>query len=320
MARAATTVIPALTSALSRGQSVVLAVSGGADSMALLHGAVALRVKLKLSLVVGHIDHGLRQESGNDAIFVAEQSKQLGVMCEVLKLGAAPRTNLEAWARNERYRALEGLRQKHSCDAILTAHTANDVAETLLMKLLSNKEPSSILERDLRRHLIRPFLRVTRERVERFLLSHRAAWRDDPSNQSMRFLRNRVRLRLLPAIREEFGDSTVESLALAGLRLHQDLELLRALSGEHSNRISHLEFGGKEWLRALKALLAEIPRAMQVRLIEQLFTPHLSFLPGRAQSERILEFILEARQALELPKGGRLVRASGGLRVVSGKL
>lgn len=298
-----------------RGHSLLLAVSGGADSMALLHGAHRLRGSYRLQLLVAHIDHSLRDGSAADASFVTSRCKKLSIPCEVVRLKNAPRTNIEAWARGERYRALEILRAARGCDLILTAHTANDVAETLLMKLFSNKELSSILERDPRRHLLRPFLRVTRSRIEGFLNSRAADWIEDPSNQSPRFLRNRVRNKILPVIREEFGDSTVESLALAARRLHLDLELLRALSGQHLQRINHLEFGSREWFRTLQAELLEVPHAIKIRLIEQLFAPHLPVAPGRAQSERILTFIEGGRAAQELSGGVRLFRSGGGLRV-----
>ena len=217
---------------LPAGTHALLAVSGGADSIFLLHALSRLRSKLKLQLHVGHLNHGLRgTHSAADATFVSEQSQQLGVPISVARANIRQRAqrqgvSLEMAGRDARYaflvRAARRLAREQGVPlaqvTIITAHTLNDQAETLLLKLcrgagttgLSGIAPLS--QRD-GIALARPLLAMSRDRIEVWLRRHGLAWHEDPSNQDDAFLRNRVRHEVLPLLEDRLNPQVRRTLA-----------------------------------------------------------------------------------------------------------
>ncbi|MFH0963815.1 MAG: tRNA lysidine(34) synthetase TilS [Planctomycetota bacterium] len=208
---------------------LLLAVSGGSDSMALLVAACHVRRILRISgpFEVMTIDHGLRPEAAEEARFVGEAARGLGVPFHGarIRLVRSARGSLEERARMVRYRLLAARAAKVGADAVLVAHTADDQAETVLHNLLRGSIVAGLggmpLLRLLRGRppiaLLRPFLRCTRESLRAFLRASGVAWREDPSNLSVDFTRNRIRHVLLPLLASEFNPDVVSGLArLAG--------------------------------------------------------------------------------------------------------
>ncbi|WP_293912256.1 tRNA lysidine(34) synthetase TilS [Deinococcus sp.] len=183
---------------------VVVGVSGGADSVALLRGLLAVGARP----VVAHLDHQLRPESGADARWVAERCAELGVPCE---LGAAPVAQVAArrgWsteeaARRLRYDFLSRVARQHGVRLILTAHTRRDQAETVLWQLLRGEAVLHGIPAQ-RGPLRRPWLGVSRVQVEAALSHWAQAWREDASNSETRYTRNWLRLEVLPLLAERF--------------------------------------------------------------------------------------------------------------------
>ena len=164
MARRRQSILTALKQRIPRGDRVLIALSGGKDSSALLHGLLKVRRLLDLHLEACHIDHGLRKESGEDSAAVATVCEKLGVVCHIVRLGTRPpQSNMEAWARAERYRALKEVLERENLTLLVTAPNANDVAETVLMRLFANKELTTIEESDRRRRCLRPLIGVSRD-------------------------------------------------------------------------------------------------------------------------------------------------------------
>lgn len=204
-------------------ESVLIAVSGGADSMALLEMVARLAPLLKLQIGIAHLDHELRgEESRKDATFVNEQARERGLKifigrAEVQRLAAEQKLSLEDAARKARYQFLERVARRHGYSVILTGHTADDNAETLLMNLLRGSGVTGLAGippvRSLGRGLIlaRPLLWAGRSEVREFVQQAGIQWREDESNQNTRFLRNRVRQELLPAL-QQFNPSIVNTL------------------------------------------------------------------------------------------------------------
>ena len=201
--------------------TVVVAVSGGADSVTLLHLLSRLRAAWSLHLVAAHLDHGLRPESGADADFVAGLATRWGVPLESSALPPGALTsegNLEAAARRARYRFLAEVAVSYQTDGkpveVALAHTANDQAETVLMNLirgsgldgLAGMRPVRPLIVDDRPvpgvRVVRPLLGVSRSEILQYLNQHRIPWREDPTNQDRTFVRNRVRHEILPRLQE----------------------------------------------------------------------------------------------------------------------
>lgn len=204
---------------ISPGDTVICAVSGGADSVALLFSLYLLREKLEITLEAAHFNHNLRgEESQRDETFVRELCARYDIALHVGSGEIRPgKKGLEAAARDARYAFLESLPGK-----IATAHTADDNAETVLMHLVRGtglKGLGGIAPR--RGELIRPMLGITRREVEGFLAEWHLPHVEDSTNETDAFLRNRLRRHVMPLLAAE-NPRIAENLSQMALRLRQD--------------------------------------------------------------------------------------------------
>ena len=186
---------------LPAGIRLGVAVSGGADSVFLLH---VLAARSGASLTVLHVNHGLRgAESDRDAAFVAELATGLGLAFVGHRMGAVA-GNLEQYCRRERMAFFGKLIADGVVDRVATGHTASDQAETVLMRLLRGAGTTGLrgVLPVSAEGLVRPLLGVRRDEIREWLFTRGLRWREDASNLSEDFLRNRVRARLLPLMRE----------------------------------------------------------------------------------------------------------------------
>jgi len=194
---------------LQTGERVVVGVSGGADSMALLHALQEIRREFHLSLVVAHLDHGLRREAGKEKSFVREASAKLGMAfvsrkVDVRQKQSREHLTLQEAAREARYEFLLETAKGQKAAKIALGHTADDQAESVLMRLLRGSGTRGLAGIPPVREgfFIRPLIEVWREEVESFLGDRKVAYLTDPSNFSRNFLRNRVRHELLPLLQQ----------------------------------------------------------------------------------------------------------------------
>ena len=257
---------------ISPGDSVVCAVSGGADSMALLWALYLLKEEWRLDLSAAHFNHHLRgAESDRDEAFVRAFCDGYGIP---LHLGsgtiAAGKKGLEAAARDARYAFLRALPGK-----IATAHTADDNAETVLMHLVRGtglKGLGGISPRN--GNVIRPMLNVTRQDVEAFLEEYAVAHIEDSSNSGDAFLRNRLRHHVMPLLKEE-NPRLCENLSAMALRLRQDERVLEEFAAAAPRDIATLRtlFPAVR-ARVLEQILKECgvrePEAVHIRQLEAL--------------------------------------------------
>ena len=224
------------------GDTVICAVSGGADSVALLFALYLLQEKLDVHLEAAHFNHHLRgAESDRDERFVRELCGRYDIPLHVgWGTVTAGKKGLEAAARDARYGFLRSLRGK-----IATAHTADDNAETILMRLIRGtglKGLGGIVP--VQGTILRPMLHITRQEVEAFLEEWCLPHMEDSSNQSDAFLRNRIRHHVMPLLRAE-NPRIGENLSRMALRLRQDEEFLSlqadstALPGVESLKTMH---------------------------------------------------------------------------------
>jgi len=200
---------------LSPEQRVIVACSGGADSVAL--AAATCAVLGSRRVVLAHVDHALRSTSPDDALAVAALARYLGATFHGTRLDPGP--DDEARLRSLRYRSLESARAEHHAAWILTAHTAADQAETVLLNLIRAARPESLRGIPRARGVIvRPLLDVRRSELRAYLATERLGWREDPTNLEPRWLRNRIRKELLPLIESRYRSGITARLArLAGL-------------------------------------------------------------------------------------------------------
>lgn len=202
------------------GNKVVVAVSGGPDSVALLHLLWRLQDELNLTLHVAHMNHRLRgEESQADAAFVRSlaQSLNLPVTVEshdVMAAWVQEGGSLEEVARRIRYEFLEGVAERVGGDKIATGHHADDQAETVLLWLIRGAGPTGLAGIPPVRPLkvVRPLIEVQREEIEVYLKQHGLAFRQDTSNRETIYLRNKVRWQLIPLLKEEFNPNIISVL------------------------------------------------------------------------------------------------------------
>ena len=257
---------------ISRGDRIVCAVSGGADSMALLWALYLLKDELDLDLSAAHFNHHLRgEESDRDEQFVRDFCSGYGIPLHVGSAQVrAGKKGLEAAARDARYEFLRTLPGK-----IATAHTADDNAETILMHLVRGtglKGLGGITPQY--GNVIRPMLTVTRADVEALLEEYCVDHIEDSSNSGDDFLRNRLRHRVMPLLAEE-NPRLSENLSAMALRLRQDEQVLEEFSKAAPRDIATLRslFPAVR-ARVLEQMLKEFgvrePEAVHIRQAEAL--------------------------------------------------
>ena len=210
---------------LTYGDGVVLGLSGGADSMCLLHVLLAFKDTYGLTVACAHIHHGLRTAADTDEVFVKEVCAALGVELRTYRVdvkahAAEHRMNIEAAARELRYNcfndAVRHFRQISGGTGfkIATAHNRNDVAETVLMNFLRGSGLSGLSGIPaVRGNIIRPLINTTRADIESYCAEHHISFITDETNNQNDYTRNKLRNNLIPYISNEFNENIVNTLA-----------------------------------------------------------------------------------------------------------
>lgn len=195
-----------------RGETVLLACSGGPDSTAMLHVMAGLRQPLGFDVVAHGVDHGLRPEARKELDGAGALAARLGVAFDVTRVDVAPGGNLQERARVARREALVAAAKRSGATRIATAHTADDRAETLLMRLVRGTGPAGLgVLPPASGIFVRPLLRARKADVLAHLGRHGLDASLDPSNENRRFLRVRVRRELLPLL-EDLSPKVVEAI------------------------------------------------------------------------------------------------------------
>ena len=260
------------------GQKIVVAVSGGPDSMALLYLLHELSSQLDVRLHVVHVNHQLRPQAAAEAVLVKKHAARLGLPVTVCKINvtaiqARLKLSLEAAARHGRYRALQHVVRRVGAHCIATGHHQDDCIETLLLRLLAGSGLDGLKGIPVRRALssgieiIRPLYRVSRREIEYYCRQKGLQTAQDLTNLQPIYLRNRIRLQLLPFLEQEFGPSIRRTMARTAEILAADSALLTELT-EQAYASVLLESTGKRVCLSLPKL-REQPPAMQGRLIRR---------------------------------------------------
>jgi tRNA(Ile)-lysidine synthase len=292
---------------------LVLAVSGGPDSMALLHGAADAAPDRGWQLVVAHLDHGLRPDSADDARFVAEAAEALGLPWEMRRtdvgLAAAESgSGIEEAGREARYAFLETVAAGHGPDALVaTAHTADDLAETVLLNLARGAGTRGVRGMPGRRgRIVRPLLHARRAAVREAVEAAGVAYRDDPTNLDTDRARARIRADVLPvleALHAGAVDAIVRHAALAG----DEDAFLDALATDELNRRRDGD-GAIDWHRPPPAALGR--RVLRLAIGEP--------APAAERIEALLEAAAGPRGGLVIELGRGRTATIRGRRIVIG--
>jgi tRNA(Ile)-lysidine synthase len=296
---------------LQPGERVVVAVSGGADSMALLHVLWEIRRDYHLFLVVAHVDHGLRPEAADEKSFVRKACTELGVpfvtrQVDVRQKQKVGRLTLQEAAREARYAFLLETARAQKATKVALGHTADDQAESVVMRLLRGSGTRGLSGIPPMRGgiFIRPLIEVWREELESFLRERKVAFLTDPSNRSLHYLRNRVRHELLPIL-EQYNPRFRQTLV-------QMADLFRA-EEEFWQSILEERFPGLMRARKKDSLTLDIPslagQPLPLRLrsfryavekllghLRRLGFPHILAIESLLQSP-------EPNKSLKLPQG-----------------
>lgn len=297
---------------LSAGERVGVAVSGGPDSVLLLHFMLQFAAEHGLCLSVVHFNHHLRgAESNQDEAFVKAKAADLGIGFlhaggDTGRRARESKKNLEAAAREQRYRFFFSLIRQGKLDKIVTAHTASDQAETVLLRLFRGAGTRGLggIFPVLEGKIVRPFLAVTRAEVEQEIERSSLVFHVDRSNADLRFARNRIRRDVLPLIEREFNPGIVPLLKQMADRARDDEAYLEQQAAAAA-RPWRLREGGKE--RIPIQPFSRFPVALQRRVLRQMIAD-AGGLPAPAASH-----IEAVRRFAAAAPGGKTLTLPGGI-------
>lgn len=310
---------------LPRNSRVLVAISGGQDSLCLLQLLLDLQPKWDWDLAIAHCDHRWRIDSAANAEYVGELAKKLQVPFFLEVAQEIPKT--EAAARSWRYQILCSIAQKNQYSFVVTGHTCTDRAETLLHNLMRGsgtvglqaltwKRSMPVLS-DLENKidLVRPLLEVSREQTGQFCQENNIKVWEDSTNQDTNYTRNRIRLELLPIL-ETFNPQVEKHLCQTAELLRADESYLEEQARDFYKKLlaantEKIKDSDKE-IRLSRPLLKTAPLAIQRRVIHQLLTQILPTAPNFDQVEKLITLITAPNRSRTDPfPGGIYAEVAG---------
>ena len=300
-------------------ETVLVGVSGGVDSLALLYALHTLQHQLDCQLHIAHIDHGFREDSAGDAVYVAEQAEQLGIpisstKTDVPQLMQDQKLSAEVAARRARYRFYECVSERIGATKIALGHHRDDQAETVLMNLLRGAGASGLkgILPVREGKFIRPLLAFSRQEIEDFVAQLGLQPRCDVTNYQLNYLRNRVRLELIPTLEHAYNSNIQNALNQTAELLQAESDYLEALAHD-AFQVCRVESSTYDTVVLDRCLFQEYHLALRRRIlrlavaevlgeVRDLYFNHfesmLNLIDGEAPNS-----------ALDLPNGGAFRRA-----------
>lgn len=283
---------------------LLVAVSGGRDSMTLLHLLRFHARELPLALTVAHLDHAMREESADDARWLRGVCAAWELPMVEARLSRPARGETEA--RSARYAFLRRAAREAKATFVVTAHHADDQAETVLFRVLRGTGLAGLagIPGRSRSGLLRPLLPFWREEIDAYAAAARLGWREDATNRSPGAARNRIRLELLPLVEREVAPGARRNLvALAGLAAEAEAAIEREVARAMAEAVRE---EGEETVLA-RGKVREYDSAIASRIVRNSLR-RFGVVPGRTGTRRALQFISQAPSGreLELPEGVRI--------------
>jgi len=312
-----TTAVPAVRNAVrtwlekfEAGDTVLVAVSGGADSLALAYALSAEAEKLAITVIGVTVDHQLQNASSMQAEKVVAQLSKFGMKCAIKKVIVDIKEGLEASARKVRYEAISEIAKQENAAAVFLGHTKDDQAETVLLGLARGSGTRSLSGMAHRNGIyVRPLLEITRNQSEEFCKEVGLDYWNDPHNQDSQFARVRVRTEALPVLEKTIGPGISDALARSAHLLRDDADAL-----DHWARGEELQLD----LHDLDcAHLESLPRAIRTRILRAAIyaagAPSGSVSADHVSAVEALISAWSGQGALNLPGGVKVERISGRL-------
>jgi tRNA(Ile)-lysidine synthase len=300
---------------LTAGDSAIVAVSGGADSLALAYALIKEAPELAITLIAVTVDHQLQTGSGDQAKKVQEQLKSMGYQEVIIeKVSVVEKSGIEADARTARYAALDAIAHAYGASQIFLGHTRDDQAETVLLGLARGSGTRSLSGMaTVNGKYARPFLQLTR--LQTVAACDEAAitpW-NDPHNTNEKFSRVRVRNKVMPVMEEEIGPGIAAALARSAAILRDDADALDEMAQAVISRVDLSDLDC--------AALAELPRAIRSRILRAAIyaagAPSGSVSADHLSGVEALVTSWRGQGEASLPGGVKVARISGRLSLLA---
>lgn len=300
---------------LTAGDSVLVAVSGGADSLALAYVLSKEAKDLAITLIGVTIDHQLQSESAKQAKKVQVTLQEMGFQEVIIeKVRVQEKSGMEADARTARYEALDAIASAYGVSQIFLGHTRDDQAETVLLGLARGSGTRSLSGMaQINGKYARPFLFHTREEtVQACVEAELSAW-SDPHNENLKFTRIRVRNKILPIMEDEIGPGIAAALSRSAAILRDDADALDEMAQAVITRVDLADLDC--------AALAELPRAIRSRILRAAIyaagAPSGSVSADHLSSVEAMVTSWRGQGEASLPGGVKVVRISGRLSLLA---
>jgi len=297
---------------------IVVGVSGGADSVALLSVLNDLAPKYSLELYAAHLNHLLRKEAGEDAAFVQRFARSLGIpvfvgYARVSRLSRIYKLSIEEAGRRARYQFLRHVAKKVGAQRIAVGHHAGDQVETVIFHFLRGTGPAGITGIPLQnREIIRPLLGVTKEEIEAYCRERGLEWCTDATNLTTEYMRNRIRVELLPYLRRFFNPQVDRAVLQLSDIISEENRFLGDMAKYLLKRMGQKGREGELRLKLMDFL--SLPLAVQRRLLRLLIKESGAGLKdvGYQHYDSCISFLQDprARGEMHLPHGNRLFKGS----------
>jgi tRNA(Ile)-lysidine synthase len=303
---------------IKSGDAIIIGVSGGADSIALLESLLFWQSTLGLKLIAGHIHHGLRKEADADQNFVKKWCTDRNIPCEIVRVRVSKESpgSIEERAREKRFDALISIAKKYNADSIALAHHQDDLAETVLMRIIRGTGlqglqailPSRTING---MRFIRPFIDITRSDIEKFLVKRSITYRIDQTNTDITFFRNKIRHHLLPLLAKQYNPKISSALSNLAKNVGLDYDFLFIAGQTAFQDLANWETAQKLFFHItdLNQLHPAVLRSV-MRLAIHAFKGNTNAITT-AHIQKVEAFIqtpTKTKSELHLPQGIKLMR------------